>query len=165
MTQTRSQWRRKLMMRTSYLIVSFLILNYLYSNQVYNLNNFLRDHPSFPMGFIPTFIIPVIYPIIFSLPAIIHEELQINGNDPFNKYIKDSRIMILLGQIIFSICFLGFLWYLMVNTPGYATTIDNSQISDAFRGYCIAMFIVLGLLGSDELKDLVKQCLGIKKQN
>lgn len=115
------------------------------------------------MSFITT-VFPYIFPIIFLLPAIIYKELASKGTNPFKNYIKDGRVLVVLGQITFSACFLGILWYLMVNTPGYTynTIVDKRQISDAFIGYSLAQLIVLGLLGSDELKDLVKEKLGIE---
>lgn len=160
MTETNSHWQAKLLIKPIYLLVGFLVVN-LYSNQTYNLTNFLKDHPSFPMGFIPDFVIPYIYPIIFSLPAIIYGELKLANNAAFKGY--DRRILVVLGQFVFSICFLSFLWFLMVNTPGYSSQIDKSQINEAFQGYCISVFIVMGLLGSDEVKDLIKEKIGIDK--
>jgi hypothetical protein len=53
---------------------------------------------------------------------------------------------------------------MMVYTPGYPSIIDQSQIRSAFVGYCISVLITVGLLGSDELKDIIQQMIGIKKK-
>jgi hypothetical protein len=155
-----SQWHRRLGLRVVYLVVSFSVINYLYSKHIYDLNNFLRDHPSFPMAFIPNFVIPFIYPIVFLIPVFIYEELKIK-HPKYQHYHR--REMILFGQLVISILFFGFLYYMMIYTPGYPSMIDRNQIISAFVGYSLSVFITMGILGSDELKDIIQQIVGIKK--
>jgi hypothetical protein len=151
------RWWIKLAIKFSFTFIGFIIITFFYSKFKFELDTFMADYPGFPASFIPKYIIPLFYPIIFFLPALAVEEFLRNSSIQINNTTKKSIIFI--GQITISFAFFYILLYIMFNTPGYPSPVDQNQINEAFTWFCISTFVTAGLLGSDDLKKAIENSI------
>lgn len=134
-------------------LFAFFIVNF-YSNYKFDLENFLSDFPGFWMARNLQWTIYWVYPVIFVAVGLLIER--------FSKGSRlTKRLVVLLGQTIFSICFFYILWYIMFNIPGYPSPVDQSLIMEAFFWYCVFTFFTLCILASDDFKYLTRYIIQI----
>jgi len=160
MTKYESSFAGELIAKVLFSLIAFSIINY-YASYRFDLESFFSDFPGFSNIYnLMQGAIFWLYPLIFvAVGLAIKYFLKINK---FEKIlVLEEKIVVLLGQIVVSLCFFYIAWYIMFNIPGYPSPVDQGQIMNAFFWYCVTAFFTLGILSSDEFKYLINHIIRI----
>jgi len=150
--------KSKLIVKLLCTYIGFIIIN-LYADLRQDMDIFLCDYPDIFLGSLMISLTKWIFPAAFVLFGLLgrkslelfREERQ-QFKEGYGKYLY-----ILAFQCVFSLIYFYIIWHIMFYTPSYPSSLDQDLFMKAFLGYCGITFATLGILTSDELKEMIEE--------